>query len=169
MVRDSFREVKQPWEALLKLQECLVLGFVYEESQHRFALVADFPDDVRESDRAFVAFRFFGVRDFVRERGDLSWYEDVVDSYTSADYEASVVIQHVSSSKELGRRSVELWFGPNFGGIRFSCDELKVTVRYAYASEIDGSWIYRDAESREEFDFYTPFPDIAVPPEIDRG
>lgn len=65
--------------------------------------------------------------------------------------------QHLCTTGDDRDRSVELSFGPNFGGVAFSYGAVAGFIRHARAEDRNGDWIYRDAHTGESFDFARPF------------
>lgn len=164
MTANSTRKLATPNDALAKLMECLVLGFVYSESSREFCLVCDYPKKEPGSDRAFAAFVFEGVADFVREKGNLAKFSRFVHAYHLDDDDAPVVIQALRTTKRDGLKAlVEFWFGPNFGGVTFGYDEVAAWLRDSKAQRVGETFVYRDNLSGEEFPFETPFPEIMRP------
>lgn len=159
----SPRRLAAPRDALRLLTECLVLAFVYDESQRRFCFVCDYPDKTAGSDRAFAAFVFDGVTSFIRESGNLSRFNRFVRAYRAMDNETPIVVQNIRTNEHEKKSRVECWFGPNFGGIRFTYNSVAAFVRDAKVRQVGGSFVYFDLASGKEFDFLLPFPDYAGP------
>ena len=143
--------------ALARLGESLVISYAFDATAATFTLVADYPDRAPGAQRSFVALRFSGVRSFRRDPGDFAELQAFTGTYSLAGSPRPIVIQHLRATGSAGDRSVELWLGPNFGGIAFSYDALTGFVRHARAEAHGGEWIYRDARTGEPFDFARPF------------
>lgn len=160
-MRDTDR-LRDPRDALTKLMECLMIAFAYSRKRGSFVLVCDFPDKAPSADRAFAAFVFDGVRDFSREAGDLPELRRFEESFEAQWSEGGVVIQAIGPGNLREGGQIELWFGPNFGGLQFAYDSVVGYVRNGIAENVDGDWLYRDAVSGEEFDFHDPFPGLLI-------
>ena len=143
--------------ALGRLIESLVISYSLDLAVATFTLVADYPDRAPGAQRSFVALQFSSVRGFRRYRGNLAELQASADTYSTADSPSPIVIQHLSTTGDDGDRHVELWFGPNFGGVAFSYGGMAGFIRHARTEERDGDWIYRDARTGEAFDFARPF------------
>lgn len=156
----SLRNLTRPFDAIPLLMESLVLGFAYQEHRRRFILVCDYPDKAPDADRAFLAFVFNGVTDFVREKGDLRKFMRFERSYWTQEAEGAVVVQHVEHSRRSAGGAIKCWLGPNFGGFRVEFTTLTAMVRDAHVQRTGDLFIYRDAASGDELDFCSPFGDI---------
>lgn len=143
--------------ALRRLVESLVISYALDRATATFTLVADYPYKAPGAQRSFVALQFSGVRSFRREPGDLGELRPFTDAYSVANSPRPIVIQYLSTTGDGSDRSVELWFGPNFGGVAFSYDATAGFVRHACAEKCGGDWVYRDARTGEPFDFARPF------------
>lgn len=157
MTGPGVQPLSDPEAALGRLAESLVISYVLDPAAATFTLVADYPDRALGAQRSFVALRFSGVRGFHRDPGNLAELQAFTDTYSVADSPRPIVIQHLSMTGDESGRSVELSFGPNFGGVAFSYDAVAGFIRHARAEERDGDWIYRDARTGEAFDFARPF------------
>lgn len=79
----------------------------------------------------FVALRFSGLRGFRRDPGNLTELQAFTDTYSVADSPRPIVIQYPSTTAGGGGRSVELSFGPNFGGVAFSYETVAGFIHHA--------------------------------------
>lgn len=161
------RKVVPATSALLKLEECIVLMFRYEQTEDRFVLVADYPERAAGGDRAFVALGFGGVSEFDREYGDLARCREFGEYYQASEDAPPLVVQDVQAvgSSEGGR--VQYWFGPGFGGVRFEYENLDAVVRDSRAWEEANVFHYADLTSGEEFNFFRAFPGCLWRHEVD--
>jgi hypothetical protein len=156
----TIETLEDPYEALTNIRESLVLSFELSRERHRFTLVCDYPFKRPGARRAFAGFVFEGVRDFVREEGNLPALRGFRDQLHLRSVTGGVVIESVKSTSTADGRHIDLWFGYNFGGVQFRYDSATAYRRNALTREVDGEWLYRDMHSQEEFDFYEPFPDL---------
>lgn len=157
MTATGVQPLSDPQAALGRLAESLVISYVLDPVAATFTLVVDYPDRAPGAQRSFVALRFSGVRGFHRDPGNLAELQAFTDTYSVADSRRPIVIQHLCTTGDDSDRSVELSFGPNFGGVAFSYGAVAGFIRHARAEERNGDWIYRDAHTGESFDFARPF------------
>jgi hypothetical protein len=157
---NTIETMDDPYETLTNIMESLVLSFELSRERRRFTLVCDYPFKAPGAHRSFVGFVFDEVRDFTREEGDLAKFKEFRDQFQLRSVTGGVVIQAIKSTGAADGRHIELWFGPNFGGLRFRYGSANAYRRNALAKEVRGDWLYRDMHSQEEFDFYEPFPDL---------
>jgi hypothetical protein len=153
----SSSQVQDSASALLKLMECLVLSFTYSEQDRTFVLVCDFPVKAPGSSRAFVRCHFSGVREFVREPGDLKRLGPFGPSFELRTITGSVVIQLLKLDGNSAGGSFELGFGWNFGGLRFKYDSVIVHTRNTKAVKRGDETHYFDLVTGDPIDFYDPF------------
>lgn len=153
----AISQVQDAASALLKLTECLVISFTYSEQEDTFVLVCDFPVKAPGSSRTFVRCRFTGVRDFVREPGDLKRLGPFGPSFCLRAITGSVVIQHVKLDRDSAGGSFELGFGWNFGGLRLKYDFVVVHTRDTKAVKRGDETDYFDLGNGDAIDFYEPF------------
>lgn len=157
---NTIETIVDPYEALTNIMESLVLSFELSRERRRFTLVCDYPFKAPGAQRAFVGFVFEDVRDFVREEGNLAKFKESKERFRLRSMAGGIVIQAAESTSKTDGRHLELWFGPNFGGLQFAYDLAKAYRRNALAREVNGEWLYRDMHSQEQYDFYEPFPDL---------
>lgn len=157
---NTVETMDSPNEALTNLMECLVLSFELSRERRRFTLVCDYPFKLPGADCALVAFVFDAVHDFVREEGDLPALKGFTEVFHARAFTRPIVIQSIKSTGAADDRYIELWFGPNFGGLQFRYGSATAYRRNAIAKEVRGNWLCRDMDSQEVFDFYEPFPDL---------
>src|SRR6266545_4549589 len=101
-----------------------------------------------------VAAFVFEDADFERLPGDLEPYQAYGDSF-QAEGSGGLVFQDISQRAEgSGRQRVELWFGPNFGGVAVSYRQVRGYTRGSTAEQtVPSKWQYRDSRTDEKFDF----------------
>src|SRR6266540_2853738 len=86
-----------------------------------------------------VAAFVFEDADFERLPGDLEPYQAYGDSF---------------QAEGSGGLRVELWFGPNFGGVAVSYRQVRGYTRGSTAEQtVPSKWQYRDSRTDEKFDF----------------
>jgi hypothetical protein len=149
-----------PTNALSSIMECGLTSFRYDSELRKFVLViADYPFRSPGSIREFAAFVFTDT-DFVRENGDYAPMQMHREHFQARGHGA-VVIQSVSVGVLDGRQRLELWFGPNFGGIEVTYAYVEGYTRGSTATQTGPmDWQYFDSRSGEPFDFDYPFPDL---------
>ncbi len=158
----AISQVQDAGSALLKLREMLVLSFTLAESGGAFVLVCEFPEKAPGSSRAFARCRFSGVREFVREPGDLKRLGPFGPTYSLRSTSHSIVIESIKLDVDDSRREIDLWFGWNFGGVRFKYDSVVVHTRDTKAVKHNNGeerWDYFDFKSGDPLDFREPFHD----------
>jgi hypothetical protein len=161
MSTHSVSALKDPESALGLLQECLVLSFRFSAARGILTFVSDYPKKTAESVREFAAFVFHDVGEFNREFGNLEQLRVFQQAYESRDDSGAIVVQAIRSEDvPNGRKRVEFWFGPNFGGISFEYAWVEGFTRASSVEETKGAFLYRDLRTREEFDFFAPFPSL---------
>lgn len=156
-------ERMDPHEAFTNLREQLVFSFALSRERCRFTLACEYPHKLPGAHRAFAGFVFDEVHGFAREQGDLEKYRSFTEQFHSRSVEGAIVIQSIKSTCTADERHLDVWFGYNFGGLQFRYGSATAYRRDAVAREVRGEWLYRDAHSQEEFDFYEPFPDLMKP------
>lgn len=146
---------------LEKLLERPIIGFAYNAGRCTFTIVSDFPDLSPGSVRDLIAFVFHSVSGFVRETGDLPELVRFRLRYAAKNEIGAHVFQDIET-RELGAgaKYVRFWFGPNFGGIAFEYGSVDVYRRGSRVFQMGDDFIYFDARTNEEFDFYEPFPNL---------
>lgn len=148
---------RQAGDALRKLMEAVVLRFRFDQSSGEFLLTTDYPDQLRNSVRAFIELRFSGVDLFAREQGDQAKYHRFWGDFHASSIQEPIVVQHVTLSDSKGGRRVEFWMGPSFGGFSFLFDGVTGRVRDSRVDQKGGVFAYFDLKTREPFDFFDPF------------
>lgn len=144
---------------LNKLQESLLIAFVYHAEGRRFSLVSDYPERSPGSVRDLVALVFNDVNRFTRESGDLPKLARFHFRYAAKDEVGGCVFQDIQiGNGAQGYRHVRFWFGANFGGISFDYRSLEVHRRGSRVVQVEKDFFYFDIVSNKEFDFYNPFP-----------
>lgn len=146
------------------LMESLLIAFAYNEHERRFSLVSDYPERSPGSVYDLVGLVFKDVHQFNREQGDLPRLKKYKFRYWTKDDTGAVVFQNIETGDgEDGYKRVRFFFGPNFGGIAFEYRDLEVHRRGSRVVEIKkNEFIYFDAASMKEFDFYNPFPHLIL-------
>jgi hypothetical protein len=146
---------------LQKLLERPIIGFAYDTGKRTFTIVSDFPDLSPGSVRDLIALVFNGVRQFVREPGNLPKLARFRLRYTAKNDVGAFVFQDIET-REHGpdAKYVRFWFGPNFGGMAFEYENLDVHKRGSRVFQMGDDFVYFDASTNEEFDFYFPFPSL---------
>src|SRR5215510_8545439 len=114
-------------EVLFSLKECLVIGYEYNDEHKSLVLVSEFPLRPGGGDRSFVALQFDGVAEFERLRGVREQLQRFETHY-SIDGNPPVVVQSIALC-DAPRRGIELWFGPAFGGVRFTFVSVRAGLR----------------------------------------
>ncbi|MEV4618510.1 hypothetical protein AB0J74_07380 [Asanoa sp. NPDC049573] len=150
--------------ALGDIMESFVLTYRHDAATRTVLLVTDYPFTSPGSIREFVAF-VFDDASFERLPGDHAPYQSVTDAYQGKG-PGGMVVQHIGRrSAGPGRERVELWFGPNFGGIAITYGALRGYSRGSTATQTGpASWQYRDSKTDETFDFPYPFPSLTDGP-----
>ena len=157
--------MRDPREALNNIMEALLFTYRYDASRRTFVLITEYPFKSPGSIREFAAFTFEDA-DFQRVSGDYEPYQGHQDSF-QAKGPGAFVIQSVRQKADggSGRDQLELWFGPNFGGIVVTYGALRGYTRGSTAEKVGPSdWVYRDSKTNQPFDFDYPFPSLASPP-----
>ena len=141
--------------------EALLFTYSYDEETRTFLLVTEYPFRSPGSVREFAAWTFEDA-DFNRLPG--SHYPHISNTF-QARGPGGVVIQSIrQKTVPPDRDSLELWFGPNFGGFAVTYRQLHGHTRGSTATKVGPStWIYRDSKTGEEFDFDYPFPSLIGP------
>jgi hypothetical protein len=139
--------------ALFKVTESLVLSFTYSEREATFVLVCTYPEKAPGSSRAFARCSFSGVREFVREPGDLERLGPFNSTFNARTLPSPQVIESIKLTRDESGGEVDLWFGYNFGGVRFRYGSVVVHKRDTKAGKRDGDTVYSDLVSGEELDF----------------
>jgi hypothetical protein len=152
-----------PGEALGDVMESFVLTYHHDAASRTVLLVTDYPFTSLGSVREFAAFVFEDAS-FERIPGDYSPYQGVTDSYQGKG-PGGMVVQHVGRRPAgPGRDRVELWFGPNFGGVAITYGGLRGYTRGSTATQTGpATWQYRDSKTNEKFEFAYPFPSLIGP------
>ncbi|MEV0714742.1 hypothetical protein [Asanoa sp. NPDC050611] len=155
--------MSDPRDALDNVMESFVLTYRYEAARRRFIFITDYPFTSPGSIREFSAFVFQDA-DFERLQGDYEPYQKNYDAYQIVG-PGGMVVQNVDQKVlASGRQWVELWFGPNFGGVAITYGALEGYTRGSTAKEVAPStWEYRDSRTNERFEFRFPFPSLAGP------
>jgi hypothetical protein len=154
----AISQVQDAASALLKLREGLILSFAFSEPECTFVLVCEFPEKAPGSSRAFARCRFNGVREFVREPGDLKRLGPFNSSFSSRTRSGGPqVIESIKLIGDVSGGEIDLWFGWNFGGVRFKYDSVVVHTRDTKAVKHGDEWDYFDFVSGDPIDFYEPF------------
>ncbi|NMO20369.1 hypothetical protein HPC49_36815 [Pyxidicoccus fallax] len=145
-------------EQLVCLEECLLIHYKFHPGSGAFVVVADHWEKQEAGCRAFIRIRFSGVEAFEREPGihRASW--EFVEQYRLRAFAPPKVFQLVKTVPlGEGRTRVELWFGPAFGGVSFTCREYSAWLRVTRARQQGSEWEYRDATTGDLVDFFDPF------------
>jgi len=150
--------MSRPEEALNNLMESVLLAFRFDPRRRTFTLVSDYPFRSPGSRREFAGFVLEDV-DFERLAGDNEYDQAYQDSF-QAQGPGGLVFQSIrQQAVGSGRRRIELWFGPSFGGVAVVYGSVRGYARGSTAEQVGPmEWVYRDSRTREEFDFYRPFP-----------
>jgi hypothetical protein len=143
--------------ALGQLTEALVLSYAHDAAARTFVLITDYPDKAPGAARSFCALRFDGVDRFAREPGNLTELQAFARRYELTDGTRSIVVQALKTIGSGGTRTLEAWFGPNFGGLSFRFAAVTAFVRHTRTEERDGNWEYRDTRTGELVEFARPF------------
>jgi hypothetical protein len=153
--------VSAPEEALNQLMECLLLSFRYSPEQRTFTLATDYPLKSPGSIRQFVGFTFTDA-DFTREYGEIDHFRQYDTSFQAGPQTGAIVVQSVTqSTTNTGSRRLDLWFGPNFGGVHIRYGRVVGYTRGSTAEQVNPTtWVYRDLQTRQEFDMFKPFPSL---------
>ena len=155
----AISQMQNAASALLKVTESLVLSFTYSQREGTFVLVCTFPEKALGSSRAFARCSFSGVREFVREPGDLAKLGPFSSTFNARTLSSPQVIESIKLNGDKSGWEIDLWFGYNFGGVRFKYDSVVVHKRDTKAVKRDGDTVYFDLVSGEELDFYDTFRD----------
>ena len=149
-----------PAAALDDVMESFVLTYRHDPGRRTVLLVTDYPVTSPGSIREFAAWVFEDA-DFSRIGGDYAPYQGTVDSYQGKG-PGGIVVQHIGrKSVAPGRDWVELWFGPNFGGIAITYGAVRGYTRGSTATQVGpAAWQYRDSKTNEKFEFAYPFPEL---------
>jgi len=151
--------VRDPREALNNIMEALLFTYRYDAQRRTFVLITEYPFTSPGSVREFAAFVFEDAS-FQRLPGDYEPYQGHGESF-QAKGPGAFVIQNIRQKAN----EVELWFGPNFGGILVSYGQVRGYTRGSTAEKVGpADWVYRDSRTNEAFDFDYPFPSLAAPP-----
>jgi hypothetical protein len=150
--------VRDPRQALGNIAEALLFTYRYGAETRTFLLVTEYPFKSPGSVREFAAWTFEDA-DFYRLPGS-----HLSDSF-QATGPGAVVIQSIrQKTVPPDRDSVELWFGHNAGGFTITYRQLRGETRGSTATKVGPStWIYRDSNTGEEFEFDYPFPSLIGP------
>ena len=125
--------------------------------------MTDYPFTSPGSVREFIAFVFEDAG-FERVPGDHEPYQKYQDLFQSSGPGAFVIQSIRQESEEAGRQRVELWLGPNFGGIVVTYAGLRAYTRGSTAEQTGPmTWQYRDSRTNDPFEFAYPFPTLAPP------
>jgi hypothetical protein len=137
--------------------DSIVLGFHLDESTASFELVCVNEGTIPGA-RAFVRFRFGGVRHFKRTPGGSRELRDVGSTFVSRDVDGTWIIQSVRREKPDHLRIVSLSLGEAFGGIELRYEDVTCEVVHLYAKPtgLDG-WSYFELGTDGPVDFYNPF------------
>jgi hypothetical protein len=151
--------MREPRDALNNVMESFVFTYRHDADRRKVVFVADYPFTSPGSIREFAAFVFEDA-EFQRLAGDYAPYQGHGDSF-QAKGPGAFVIQNVKQKAD----QLELWFGPNFGGVSIRYGDVRGYTRGSTAEKVGPSeWIYRDSSTNERFDFDYPFPSLAAPP-----
>jgi hypothetical protein len=155
--------MRDPRDGLNNVMESFVFTYRYDPERRTVLFITDYPFTSPGSIREFAAFVFEDA-EFQRISGDYPAYQDITDSYQGKGPGGMVVQNIRQKSVGAGRDWVELWFGPNFGGIAVTYGELRGYTRGSTAEQTGPSdWQYRDSKTNEKFQFEYPFPSLAGP------
>ncbi|GIF72080.1 hypothetical protein [Asanoa siamensis] len=155
--------MRDPRDALNNVMESFVFTYRFDAQRRRVVFVVDYPFTSPGSIREFAAF-VFEEAEFQRLPGDYAAYQSITDFYQGKG-PGGMVVQHIEQ-KTLGpgRDWVELYFGPNFGGIAITYGRLTGYTRGSTATQTGPmDWQYRDSKTNETFQFEYPFPALAGP------
>ncbi|MDG4821378.1 hypothetical protein O7635_05855 [Asanoa sp. WMMD1127] len=155
--------MREPQDALNNVMESFVFTYRYDAHARTVVFVVDYPFTSPGSVREFAAFVFEDA-EFQRVPGDYAAYQSITDFYQGKG-PGGMVVQYIKQ-KSLGpdRDQVELWFGPNFGGILVTYGRLRGYTRGSTARQTGpADWQYRDSKTGEKFQFEYPFPSLAGP------
>jgi hypothetical protein len=159
-MKPAISQLQDAASALLKVKESLVLSFTYSEREGTFVLVCTFPEKAPGSSRAFARCSFSGVHDFVREPGDLEMLGPFNSTFNARTLSSPQVIESIKFKRERSGEMIDLWFGYNFGGVRFKYKYLYVDKRDTKSVKRDGDTVYFDLFTGDELDFYDIFGDL---------
>jgi len=160
------QKLDKPEEVWSKIREAFVLSFRYDRERTSFVLVCDYPPEVPGVKRAFVALVFSGVNNVSRQLGDLAETHRFQERYSSEPGVRRIVVQDIEAKPDAGRTFQDIWFGPNFGGVTFTFEKVEGFLRNCapgQTTQVDGKWVYRDADTGEPFVFPVPFPALQCP------
>jgi hypothetical protein len=146
--------------AIAALWECLVFGYEYDHRHDRFVFVSDFPLRPRRGDRAFLALVFGHVVAFERLPGTRAQDQRFGTRYGLEERGRPKVVQSVKLRDTPMHRHIELWLGPEFGGVAFKFASADAVVREARVEERSGAFVYHDLVTDEIFDCFAPFPQL---------
>ncbi|MEV0714743.1 hypothetical protein [Asanoa sp. NPDC050611] len=147
--------MRDPRAALDNIMEALLFTYQYDARRRTFVLITEYPFTSPGSVREFAAFVFEDA-EFRRLPGDHGAYQGHGESF-QASGPGAFVIQSIRQKAD----RLELWFGPNFGGVAVTYRQVRGFTRGSTAERVGpDEWIYRDARTRQRFDFDYPFPSL---------
>ena len=149
-----------PDAAIAALRESLVFGYEHDRRRRRFIFISEFPLRPRGGDRAFLALVFRQVASFKRLVGTRAEDQRFVARYGLDERGRPKVVQSVTLRDTPAHRHIELWLGPEFGGVEFEFASADAMIREARVEERSGEFVYHDLASDEIFDCFAPFPDL---------
>lgn len=151
-----------PTAVLLKsLIEYPLIAFGLDDDENIFTLIAVYPDPSPGSMRDLIAIVFHDVKAFVREGDKYGKRRTLSNRYPTTDDTGSYVFQSIESrNQEGGPNYVRFWFGGRLGGISFKFGSHEVHKRGARIVQKGKDFLYFDAVTKKEFDFYNPFPQL---------
>ena len=138
------------------LLEGLVISFSYEEADAVFRLVSEVPFASMKGSRVFAELKCKEVESFVRRTPDPRWAK-YHSSFSARELRAAFVLQSISEKQDAGACVFDIDFGPNLGGVEVRCNSYDLLTREATAEQRCSDWEYRDSQTGEVVDFYSPF------------
>jgi len=157
------QKIAHPEQIWKHIMEAFVLAFHHDGNKRIVTFVCGYPKVAQGAHRAFVGVVYSGVTEFHRQLGGLAKHHRFRDDYQLEPDMGPIVIQHVEATPHPSGTVQEFWFGPSFGGITFTFDSVEGFIRNALVTEINGEYIYHDADTGERYDFYVPFPALQFP------
>ncbi|GAA1847033.1 hypothetical protein GCM10009687_11310 [Asanoa iriomotensis] len=150
--------MRDPREALNNIMEALLFTYRYDAGRREFLLITEYPYKSPGSVREFAAF-VFADAEFRRLPGDYAPYQGHGETF-QAKGPGAFVIQNIRQKED----QIELWFGPNFGGVTVTYGDVRGYTRGSTAEKTGPSeWVYRDSKTNEPFEFDYPFPSLTGP------
>jgi hypothetical protein len=137
----------------------IVMGFHLDESAGQFELVCESPDTIAGAHRAFVYFRFVGVKRFKRTQPRHGRaYGELRSTYVACEGNGSWCVDSVRTAKPSVRRAVSIEMTLPHGGIELECDDVSYENVQLYAKPAaNNDWTYFEVGTDRPVEVDNPF------------